>query len=216
MSNDGDAHVGLSVTMSCCPQRPEATGIRSKNYEAIVTEVEGAGFWAPKVGLEHVPARYANTAPGTHDELVSRMIERMGRDSALEFDMLAQTYALMRASGVPDADEPGHFDALARAIDPDFATEYAKSVERKVQAETAARQSTFDRVNVRMQRGEPLVTGAELNAFVESGGADAVLAGLDPSLLGALEKQLGALDADALPDGDLGKALASAVKRTKR
>ena len=197
---------------------PDVCEFRGKSYEAIVAEVEGAGVWAPNVRLDHVPARYVNAAPGTHGELVGRMIEHMGRDAALEFDMLAQTYALLRVAGVPDAEEVEHLDTLAHAIDFDFAAEYAKSVERKVREEADARQSQLERTSealTRAERGEPLVTGAELNAFVESGGADAVLVGLEPSLREALEKQLGALGVDALPDGDLGKALATALKRTK-
>jgi len=200
---------------------PEVCEFRGRKYDTIVNEVTGAGFWAPKVAAGHVPTRYTKAAPLTHDSLVNEMIERMGRDAALEFDMIAQVNELSAAaSGLPELVEEAalHLKKLTKKMGAEFSTRYQASLRDKVLEAQRAQAAHSDRMrdfDERARRGEPLISEAEVMSFLQSGGADAVLGHLAPELEKALEKELGALDVEGLPDGDLGKEIAKALKRKK-
>jgi hypothetical protein len=200
---------------------PDVCEFRGRSYDAIVREVEAAGCWAPNVRADHVPVRYASAAGG-HDALVGEMIKKMGRDAATQFDLMAQVNQnLIVTRATPDAAETAraHLETLARSMGAPFVERYSKSVEEKVRRDVADQQGRFagmSRIQDRIARGEPLVSQAELGGFLESGGADGLLGALDPKKRAALERELGGIDAESLPDDDLGKQLSRALKRSKR
>ena len=200
---------------------PDVCEFRGRKYDTIVEEVTGAGFWAPKIEAGHVPVRYTKAAPLTHDALVKEMIERMGRDAALEFDMIAQVNEISTAaSGLPELVEEAaaHMQKLTRKMGGEFTSRYQASLREKVLEAQRAQAAHSDRMRdfgERARRGEPLISEAEVTTFLQSGAADTVLGDLAPELKKALEKELGALDVEGLPDGDLGKEIAKALKRKK-
>lgn len=75
---------------------------RANSYDAIVREVESAGVWAPNVALDHVPARFTAAPSVSHEALVARMVERLGRDAGTR-----------------------------RSMDPEFASVYEQSLRNK-------------------------------------------------------------------------------------
>ena len=196
---------------------PDVVEFHGKAYEAIVREVAASGFWAPKVGLDHVAARITSASPGTHEALLGEMIARLGTDAALELDFSEQVDAIRELAEPgfePDDDARARLEALARC-GAGFTERYRASVRAKVQADQARQRASLDSVrglHERAERGEPLVSAAELGSFVEGGGADGLLANFEPALRESLEKELGSLE---LGEGDLGKALLSALRRTK-
>jgi hypothetical protein len=196
---------------------PDLSPFRGKSYAAIVKQVEGAGFWAPKVDADYVPARYTQARSGTHDELVARMIEQMGRDAALDYDLVAQVHAISELTGTPSEEGTAHGKTLTDALGAEFAARYAESLRALVRHDHERREEAFAtarELHARSERGEPLVTPAGVGEFLESSAADALLRNLDPSVRERLEKEFGAVDATALAPDDLGKSLRTALERT--
>jgi hypothetical protein len=196
---------------------PDLSPFRGKSYRAIVKQVEAAGFWAPKVDADHVPARYTQAQSGTHDELVARMIEQMGRAAALDYDLVAQVHAISELTGTPSEEGAAHGKTLADALGAEFAARYAESLRALVRQDHERREETFAtarELHARSERGEPLVTPAGVGEFLESSAGDALLRNLDPSVRERLEKQLSAVDASTLAPDDLGNVLRTALERT--
>jgi hypothetical protein len=107
-----------------------------KTYDEIVAQVGSAGTWAPMVQSGHVPARYREAAPGTHEALVAQMVEKMGRDPAIELDMMAQVHLLVleATNGRPDAvaDYQAVIDKLTAALGSGFAERYTQALRKKL------------------------------------------------------------------------------------
>lgn len=199
---------------------PDVCEYRGHEYRTIVEELEPSGFWAPKVGIDHVPVRYTNAEPGSHDALVREMIERMGRDEAVRRDLILAAAAigeLIAPDGASGMNE--RLTELESAMGAEFAARYSTSARERARMERErheAQRASADELAARMMQGEPLVSAAEIGAFVEGGGADAVFRNFDPKLRAALEEQLASVDTDALPNDDLARVLKLALERTKR
>jgi len=113
---------------------PDAGEPRATSYDALVREVGSAGVWGPKVDENHVPGRYANARANTHEALVMRMIEAMGRDGAVHLDMLVQVNLLVVRSTAGRADAVDGYRAaieqVTAAMGGDFASTYEESVRK--------------------------------------------------------------------------------------
>jgi len=117
---------------------PDAAAPSSAGYEAIVKEMAGAGKWVPKVGPDHIPARYTSSGKATepHDLLVGQLIGVLGRDAALELDMIAQAAQLNKLVA-PERDSrefEEQIATVARLMGDEFAARYAASLRGKADA----------------------------------------------------------------------------------
>ncbi|HVH47641.1 MAG TPA: hypothetical protein VM925_35140 [Labilithrix sp.] len=202
---------------------PDVCEPRGASYEAIVAELRGAGVWAPKVSVDHVPSRFTAATPGSHESVVAELITAVGRDTALEIDSNAEmNFLVMQADpGRADAvaDYAAQINRLREALGEAFVTRYEASLRGKLAHAREQQQTSMDRQAVlsdRMARGEPLVSQSELGAFIADGRATAILEGLDPSLTKDLEEELESVDVDALPENDLARMLAGALRGRKK
>jgi hypothetical protein len=119
---------------------PDVSYPKSTGYDAIVEETSEAGFWTPKVGANYVPLRYSASQASNdpHDLLVREMIETMGRDEAVQFDLMAQ----VSRRGIIEAPERADFGETYRnclervtgAMGADFANRYTASLQQKAEA----------------------------------------------------------------------------------
>ena len=113
-------------------------------YEAIVSEasVRGGGVWTPKVDADYVPVRYRGKPRQPHDVVVGEMIAAMGRDAALQLDLMAQVNKLMLTSSPVQGDAAEEYRAKLAAITgtmgAEFARRYEASLEQVVKAARAA------------------------------------------------------------------------------
>jgi len=125
---------------------PDTCEPRGKRYEAIVKEVERAGVWAPNVTAGHVPARFASSTASSHEALVAALIAQMGRDEALQFDLLAQVHALGMSARTPGAAEAleEHLKPLRASLGAPFEQRYHESVVGKAREQATAQQAQFD------------------------------------------------------------------------
>ena len=114
---------------------PDTCEPRAKSYDAVVREVEGAGVWAPNVSIDHVPARYTAAPADSHEALVARMVEKLGRDAATQLDMMAMVNLLvLDASGGRTeavADYRAIVAELTRSMGSEFARVYEQSLRNK-------------------------------------------------------------------------------------
>lgn len=114
------------------------------SYDATVGELSarGDGAWAPKVDANYVPVRYRGTPRQPHDVLVGELIGAIGRDAALQLDMMAHVNKVMLV-GTPnrrDAVEGYRVQlkAVAEAKGAEFASRYDASLQAEVDAAIAA------------------------------------------------------------------------------
>jgi hypothetical protein len=121
---------------------PDVCEPQGNSYEAIAAEASNAGVWAPKVGADHVPARYTGAPSSSHEAIVARLIEVMGRDEATVLDMTAGVNLLLiqQTNGRADAMH-GYRESIARvtaALGEGGARLYEKSLRSKLDRELAA------------------------------------------------------------------------------
>jgi len=117
---------------------PDVCEPKGASYDAIVRELASAGKWVPKVDADYVPVRYRGTPRQPHDVLVGELIGVIGRDAALQLDMLAQVNKalLVTAPDRLDAAEAyrQQVDAVTRAMEVEFARRYETSLQVQVEA----------------------------------------------------------------------------------
>jgi hypothetical protein len=156
---------------------PDVCEPKGKSYEAIVRELEGAGVWAPKVDLDHAPARYTDAATDSHEGLVAKMLKKLGRNQATQLDMMAQVHLLLIDSTNGRADAVKDYQAtltkITAALGDEFARSYERSLRSKLDADRAAQTAHFERaqrLHARAEAGVPLVSHEELSALLTGGG----------------------------------------------
>jgi len=115
-------------------------------YDAIVSELSAdGGVWAPKVEADYVPVRYRGSPRQPHDVLVGEMIAVLGRDRALELDMLSQVNKLMLVSSPDRRDAMQEYrtklDTMTNSMGADFAQRYEASLEALIEAMRRAQET---------------------------------------------------------------------------
>lgn len=161
---------------------------RGASYEAIVEEVAGCAVWAPKVELNHIPMRYSKAPPGTHEALVFRVIEVMGRDEAVGLDMLAAvSLSVMETQGARADLVKSYRDTierLTRDMGAQFVDVYEKSLKEKVARHRAEQDAARSENGVkrweRLRAGEPLKSKVDVASLLKSPGLRGIVKKLDP------------------------------------
>ena len=141
---------------------PDVCEPKARSYDAIVRELGSAGVWAPKVGLDHVPARYTHAKADSHESLVAQMVSNLGRDKATQLDMMAQVYLAVIGSTNGRADAVAEYAAILSeiklAMGHELAQAYEASLRRKLEADSAAQVAHFERarqLHARVMGGSP-------------------------------------------------------------
>jgi hypothetical protein len=132
--------------------------------------------------------------PDSHEALVATMIEKMGRDAAMQLDTLTQIHLLVMnaTSGRPDSvtDYQAVISQVRAAMGGAFAQRYERSLRSKVDADAASQQADLARARETLGRssnGQPLVSERELAEFIGSGAAAELLSDLSPEVREKLE-----------------------------
>jgi len=104
-----------------------------------------------KVEADYVPARYRGAPRQPHDVLVGEMIAVLGRDRALELDMLAQANKLMLVSSPDRRDAMQEYrarlDAMTRSMGAEFAQRYEASLEALIEEMRRAQEARAVRLD---------------------------------------------------------------------
>ena len=171
---------------------PDVAEPKGEGYEAIVAQVSRGGVWAPKVGLDHIPARYTSpqAAAHPHDLLIGQMIEVMGRDAALHLDLAAQAEQL-NSLVTPDRGAGGfqeHLATVSRAMGEDFAARYAASLLER--AEACIRDANARSGQVCFDTAKIASAVQDLENFLEQNGAEKLDIFLEQKGIGKLENVL--------------------------
>jgi hypothetical protein len=128
---------------------PDVAYPRTANYDAIVRKMSSVGVWAPKVEADYIPARYRGVPRQSHDVLVGQMIGVMGRDAALQLDMVAAVQRMMLFAGPERLDAQEAYreklEAIATAMGADFAASYEASLEASLQEDVDAQRATHEK-----------------------------------------------------------------------
>jgi hypothetical protein len=119
---------------------PDVIWPKTERYATMIEELLDGGVWVLKVNLDHIPRRFTQASPGTHDALLAQMVAVMGRDPAVQLDLLASV-GWMGMMSTPEradfADQYRHqIAAVSKAMGDEFANRYAASLKLKVDAET--------------------------------------------------------------------------------
>ena len=121
-------------------------------YDAIVSELlADGGLWAPKVETDYIPVRYRDAPRQAHDVLVGEMIAVLGRDAALELDMIAQVNKMMLMNSPDRRDAMEEYraklDAMIRSMGADFAQRYDTSLDVHIEAMHKAQETRIVRLD---------------------------------------------------------------------
>jgi hypothetical protein len=171
---------------------PDVAEPKGEGYEAIAAEVSRAGIWTPKVGLDHIPARYTSpeAAVYPHDLLTGQMIEVMGRDAALDLDRSAQAGQLnilvKPDRGAGEFQE--HLATVSRAMGEDFTARYAVSLHER--AEACIRDANARSGRVCFDTAKIASAVQDLENFLEQNGAAKLDIFLEQKGIGKLENVL--------------------------
>ena len=131
----------------------DVTYPKATTYDALVREVStDGGVWAPKVAADYVPLRYRGKPRKSHDALVGEMIAVMGRDAALELDMLAQVNSALLANAPDRHDAAEAYRARLEAVTSAMGREFAQRYGASLQTEVDAMRSSQGRNPVRLDR----------------------------------------------------------------
>ena len=151
------------------------------------------------------------------------MAVAIGLETATQLDMMAQVYAHMLVADAENSEARTEYqstiDQITAAMGNEFTALYERSLHEKHAAEYAEQARSLERageLRARSEAGLPWVYGQEVTEFLQQGGADQVLASLNPEVLAGLEEALTQVDLDSLPDDDIGKQLVSALRAIKK
>jgi hypothetical protein len=116
----------------------EEARFSGETYDDIVAELAPHGVWAPKVGMDHVPESYTAADPSSHNGIVSRLIDCVGKDEAMRLSATAEVAIVNRLARPHETGGEANVAAALAPIEALIGAEAADMFRRHVEAAALA------------------------------------------------------------------------------